>query len=83
MNIEGQGHFLTLAQDHLHMKIKTFFSQKPLNHFNQFWYVMQAFMKKMNIQSHYAGHMTKMAAMPIYGKTLLKSTFRELVGQFR
>ena len=31
--IEGQGHFLTLAQCHLHMKIKTYFSQKPLGHF--------------------------------------------------
>ena len=30
---EGQGHFLTLAQGHLHMKIKTCFSHKPLGHF--------------------------------------------------
>ena len=30
MSIEGQGHFLTLAQGHLHLKIKTGFSQKPL-----------------------------------------------------
>ena len=30
MSIEGQGHFLTLAQGHLHMKIKTGFSKKPL-----------------------------------------------------
>ena len=28
--IEGQGHFLTLAQGHLCMKIKTCFSQQPL-----------------------------------------------------
>ena len=33
MSIEGQGHFLTLAQGHLHMKIKTGFSQKPVGHF--------------------------------------------------
>ena len=33
LSIEGQGHFLTLAQGHLHMKIKTCFSQKPLGHF--------------------------------------------------
>ena len=31
MSIEGQGHFLTLAQGHLHLKIKTGFSQKPLD----------------------------------------------------
>ena len=27
-DIEGQGNFLTLAQGHLHLKIKTGFSQK-------------------------------------------------------
>ena len=31
--IEGQGHFLTLAQGHLCMKIKTCFSQKQLGRF--------------------------------------------------
>ena len=30
---EGQGHFLTLAQGYLHMKIETCFSQKSLGHF--------------------------------------------------
>ena len=30
VSIEGQGHFLTLAQGHLYTKLKTFFSQKPL-----------------------------------------------------
>ena len=33
----------------------------------------------MKIQQHNAGHMTKMAAMPIYGKTL-KSFFRGTTG---
>ena len=33
MSIEGQGHFLTLAQGYLHMKIKTGFTQKPVGHF--------------------------------------------------
>ena len=33
MSIEGQGHFLTLAKGHLHLKIKTGFSQKWLGHF--------------------------------------------------
>ena len=32
VSIEGQGHLLTLAQGHLHMKIKTCFSQKPIGH---------------------------------------------------
>ena len=33
MRIEGQGHFLTLAQCHLHKKIETGFSRKPVGHF--------------------------------------------------
>ena len=33
LGIEGQGHFLTLAQGHLHMNIKTGFFQKPLGRF--------------------------------------------------
>ena len=33
ISIEGQGHFLTLAQGHLHLKIKNGFSQMPLGHF--------------------------------------------------
>ena len=32
-DIEGQGHFLTLAQGHLHMKTKTCISQKSHGHF--------------------------------------------------
>ena len=30
VSIEGQGHFLTLAQGHVHTKIQTGFSQKLL-----------------------------------------------------
>ena len=33
VGIEGQGHFFYWAQCHLHMKIKTGFSQKPLGCF--------------------------------------------------
>ena len=33
VSIEGQGHLLTLAQGHLHLKIETCFSQKPLGYF--------------------------------------------------
>ena len=31
MSIQGQGHLLTLAKGHLHIKFKTIFSQKPLH----------------------------------------------------
>ena len=45
------------------MKIKICFSQKQ----KAFRYM------KMKIYYHDAGHMTKMAAMPIYGKSTLKN----------
>ena len=39
---------------------------------------MQVFMYNEN-----AGHMTKLAAMPIYGKNTFKSSLHEPVGRFR
>ena len=60
MSNEGQGLFLTLAQAHLHLKIKTCFSQKPLDHLPNFD------CKFLDTRKHDAGHMTKIAAMPIY-----------------
>ena len=35
----------------------------------------------MKIHQHFAGHMTKMAAMPIYGKNTLKIFFPGTTGQ--
>ena len=37
--MQGHCHFLTLSQGQLHMKTETYFSQKPLRHFNQILYV--------------------------------------------
>ena len=34
----------------------------------------------MKIHQDNAGHMTKMDAMPLYGKTLEKSSFQEQLG---
>ena len=73
MNIEGQGYFLPLAQGHLYFKIKTCFSQKSLCHFNQILYV--SLYMEMEIYLYDAGHITKMAAMPIYGKIPLRIFF--------
>ena len=36
----------------------------------------------MKIHQHFAGHMIKMAAMPIYGKNTLKIFFPGTTGQF-
>ena len=67
MSNQGQGHFLTLAQCHLHVKIKT--SPKPLGQSmpNSMWSFWE-WGKKVYING--LVHMTKMAAMPIYGKNL-------------
>ena len=46
----------------------TCFSQKPLAHFQPNFECKYKY-KLMKIHQHFAGHMTKMAAMPIYGKT--------------
>ena len=61
---EGQGHFLTLALGHLHMKFKTFFS-----YLETIWPVLT---KEMKICERDASHLTKMAATPIYGKNSSK-----------
>ena len=39
VSIQCQGHFLTMVQVHLRIKIKTCFSQKPLDNFNQYLYL--------------------------------------------
>ena len=70
MSIEGQGHFLTLTKDHLHMKHRLILSVTtgPFQpNFECFKY------KEMKIHQHNAGHMTKMAAMLIHGKHILKN----------
>ena len=36
----------------------------------------------MKIHQHFAGHITKMTVMPIYGKNPLKPSFQELLGRF-
>ena len=58
MSIEGQGHFLTLAKGREHLKIQTGFCRSEP-------FFMKAFRYK---EMKDVGHMTKMAAMPIYGK---------------
>ena len=49
------------------MKIKTCFSQKSLGHFYPNFVCCCRYIE-IKICKYDAGHMTKMAAMPIYGK---------------
>ena len=61
----------------------TCFSQKPLAHYQpNFVCKLVSASFKMKIHQYNAGHMTKMAAMPIYGKNTLKSSFQEPLGRF-
>ena len=80
MSIEGQGHFLTLAQGHLHLKIKTGFSQIPLGHFEPNLVCKLSNYREMKLCLHDNGHMTKMAAILIYGKDPLKLFFSDTGG---
>ena len=74
-----QGLILTFANDHLHMKIKTYFLSRTTGWvLTQFWmnHVVFRFLA-MKIYKYNAGHMTKMAAMPVFGKIPLNSSFKE------
>ena len=74
MSIQGQCHFFTLAQSHLYMKIKTGFSKNQWAIFNQMLYVSFQVQENEKKYGYDAGHMTKMAAIPINGKILQKSS---------
>ena len=79
--MEGQGHFLALAQGHLHMQFKTCFSNKETT--KSFWtkFCMNAFRyKEIKIHENDAVHMTKMAITSIYGKNPSKIFFSQTGG---
>ena len=80
MIIKGQGHYLTLPQSHLHMKIKTLLSQKPQGHLKPISYVSFE-VQEMKTYEHGDGHMTKMASMALYGINPSKSFLPEPVSQ--
>ena len=67
MSIESKGHFLTLAQGSVHTKIQTGFFRNYSAELNQLCMKVSRY-KEMTIRLYDAGHMTKMATTPIYGK---------------
>ena len=78
MSTKGQGHSLTLVKGLSDFKIKTCFSQKQLGNLEPKLIIMKAYGRNgMKIYTNDMGHMTNMAAMPIYGKNLKKSFFPE------
>ena len=78
MNIKGQGHSLTLVQDHSDSTVSFFFVFFffSLSHLETAWpieakfYVEPPWDKGTKVWSNGLYHMTKLAAMPIYGKNL-------------
>ena len=67
MGIQGQSLFMTLAQGHVHIKIKTGFSQKQLGLFNKILYVSFHVKGYEDLIIKYdVCHMTKMVTMSIY-----------------
>ena len=76
MSIKGQGHSLTLVKGHSDFKVKTCFSQKQLGDLEPkfIWKLEGEYVKNYTNE---LGHRTNMAAMPIYGKNLKKSSSPE------
>ena len=71
MSVNDQGHSLTLVKSHSDFKVKTcFFFAETVGPFGI-----------KEIYTNELGHMAKMAAMPIYGKNLKKSSFPEAIDQ--
>ena len=68
MDITGQGHSLTLVQGHSGSMFSNFFSLETTTLIEAKFHVEPPWDGGMC--SNGPGHMTKMAAMPIYGRTL-------------
>ena len=73
---KGQGHSLTLVKNHSDFKVKTFFSQK-VGRFGIKVHMKARGRMEMKIYINELGHVTKVAAMPIYGKQTLKLSLEQ------
>ena len=70
MNIKGQGHLLTLVQGHSDSTFLNFFTLETAGPIETKFNVDHPWDRWMKMCSNGPGHiLTKMAAMPIYGKT--------------
>ena len=82
MSIKGQGHSLTLIKGHSDFNVKTCFSQKQFAIWNQSAYESLRENRNENLNKNEFGHMTNMAAMPIYGKNPKKPSSPEPIDQW-
>ena len=82
VSIEGQGHFLTLAQGHLHTKLKTCFSQKPLSQSKPIFICKLSGTRKLKFIGMMLVTWPKWLPCPHMVKTLQKSSSLEPVDRF-
>ena len=68
MNIKGQGHSLTLVQGHSDSTFSNLFSLETVGPIEAKFHIDPPWDGGTKVCSYGPGHMTKMAAMPIYGK---------------
>ena len=80
MNISGQGHSLTLVQDHSDSTFSNFFSLETAGPVETKYHVEPPWDGRMKDCSNGPGPMTNMAAMPIYAINLKKSASLEPKG---
>ena len=81
MNIKCQGNLLTLVQSHSDSTFFNFFSLETARPIDDKFHVDHPWDGGMKICSNGPGHMTKMAAMPIYGKNI-KNSYLEPKGRW-
>ena len=77
MNIKGQGHSLTLVQGHSDATFSNLFSLETARPIEAKFHVNPPWDGGTRVCSNGPGHMTKMAANPIYGKNIKKSSSLE------
>ena len=80
MNTKGQGYSLTLVQVTQIQYFQTSFPQKTARPIKAKFHVALSWHVGMEVRSNGLDHMTKMAAMPLDGKNLLKSSSSEPKG---
>ena len=71
MNISGQDHSLTLVQGHLDSTCSTFFSLETARPNEAKFHVDPPWDGGTKVCSNGPRHLSKMAAMPIYGKSII------------
>ena len=79
MSIKGQGHFLTLPKVIYKLNVKLNFLSNRLTNQSQILYVVSLGWG-VKVYTNCQGYMTKMAAMAINSKILLKSSSPEAEG---